>query len=280
MMIIRYKNNIFSKEKCTKSLLCLILLLLYGCDLIEYHPYDALIHGQTNINEKNIERIVQKTSGADTIRFALISDTQRWYDETEDEVQSINQRNDIDFVIHCGDISDFGVTKEFMWQRDILNGLDVPYVVLLGNHDCLGDGEEVFYTIFGEENFSFTAGHVRFICLNTNALEYDYSNPVPDLTYIENEINHVPSDVQTTVVAMHAKPYSEQFNNNVAKPFQYYLHMLKNPLFCICGHGHSTKVNDLFNDGLLYYEITCAKYRQYYIFTIQGTEYSYETVDY
>lgn len=29
----------------------------------------------------------------------------------------------IDFVIHGGDMSDFGVTKEFLWQRDIMNGI-------------------------------------------------------------------------------------------------------------------------------------------------------------
>ena len=53
-------------------------------------------------------------------------------DETEDFVKEINKRNDIDFVIHGGDMSDFGLTKEFLWQRDIMNGLNVPYVALIG----------------------------------------------------------------------------------------------------------------------------------------------------
>ena len=69
-----------------------------------------------------------------------MGDSQRWYDETEDFVKEINKRNDIDFVIHGGDMSDFGLTKEFLWQRDIMNGLNVPYVALIGNHDCLGTG--------------------------------------------------------------------------------------------------------------------------------------------
>ena len=34
-------------------------------------------------------------------------------------------------------MSDFGVTDEFLWQRDIMNKLRVPYVALIGNHDCL-----------------------------------------------------------------------------------------------------------------------------------------------
>ena len=41
----------------------------------------------------------------------MISDTQRWYNSTEDVVKALNARGDIDFVIHGGDQSDFGVTK-------------------------------------------------------------------------------------------------------------------------------------------------------------------------
>ena len=82
---------------------------------------------------------------------------------------------------------------EFEKQRDILNRLNVPYVCLLGNHDCLATGKEVFNTIFGDENFSFTAGNVRFVCLNTNALEFDYSEAVPDFSFLERELQNFPS---------------------------------------------------------------------------------------
>ena len=84
----------------------------------------------------NIEQIEAKCKGKTTIRFITMGDSQRWYDETEDFVKEVNKRDDIDFVIHGGDMSDFGLTKEFLWQRDIMNGLKVPYVVLIGNHDC------------------------------------------------------------------------------------------------------------------------------------------------
>ena len=118
----------------------LFLCLTVSCDLIDVHPYDGKIDGEKNINARNIEKIESNTSGKKQIRFAVISDTQRWYDETEDEVAHINLRNDLDFVMHCGDLTDFGVTKEFEWQQRILNKLRVPYVVILGNHDCIGSG--------------------------------------------------------------------------------------------------------------------------------------------
>ncbi len=79
--------------------LCLGFLLT-GCDLIEYHPYDVRIDGETNINLKNIEKIQQQCAGKDTIRFAFMGDSQRWYDETADFVKHINKQDSIDFVIH------------------------------------------------------------------------------------------------------------------------------------------------------------------------------------
>lgn len=259
-------------------LLSLLLCLTASCDLIDVHPYDGKIDGDKDINARNIARIENNTRGKSQIRFAVISDTQRWYDETEDEVAHINRREDLDFVLHCGDLSDFGVTKEFEWQQRILNKLRVPYVVLLGNHDCIGSGKDVYRAMFGKENFSFVAGPTRFICLDTNALEFDFSNPVPDLMYIEGFRGDTES--KNTIVTMHVSPYSDEFNNNVAKAFEEEVMSLKNPLCCIHGHGHATEAHELFGDGLMYYQITCAKDRQYYVFTVNENGYEYETISY
>lgn len=251
---------------------------LSSCDLIDVHPYDGDVDGETNLNVKNMAKIESLLANRDTICFAVISDTQRWYDETEDEVASINRRDDIDFVLHCGDITDFGVTKEFELQRDILQKLKMPYVVLLGNHDCIGSGKNVYRRIFGSENFSFVAGRTRFVCLDTNSLEYDFSNPVPDLNFIRKFIGD--TTVRNTIPVMHVRPFADEFNDNVADAFNHYIHELPNPLFCLYGHGHSTEVTDLFGDGLLFYQITCAKYRQYYVFTLTTDNYEYKIVDY
>ena len=73
----------------------------------------------------------------------FIGDTQRTYDETEAFVYHANGRDDIDFVIHGGDYTEFGMTKEFGWAVERLNQLRVPYAGLIGNHDTLGNGHEV-----------------------------------------------------------------------------------------------------------------------------------------
>ncbi len=256
------------------------VLFAAGCDLIEYHPYDTRVTGRTGINAANCVRIGEACRGGSVCRFAMISDTQRWYDETEDAVAALNARGDLDFVIHGGDLSDFGATKEFLWQRDILERLTVPYVVLLGNHDCLGTGEDVYKVVFGEPNFAFTAGTTRFICLNTNAMEFDYSNPMPDIEFIEHELNTLSPEIDRTVFAMHVRPFEFQFNNNVAKMFELYVSQFPRAEFCIFGHEHRVMVEELFGDGVVYYGCPNIEKRQYLLFTVGEKDYTYEVVDF
>lgn len=256
-------------------------LCLSACDLIDYHPYDTRVDGASRVNATHCAEIEQLMAGRDSLRFAVISDTQRWYDETAAAVKSINRRTDIDFVIHCGDVADFGMTREFELQRDLLDKLRVPYVVLIGNHDCLGTGADVYRHVFGDADFSFTAGDTHFVCLNTNAIEYDYSTPVPNFSFIRQDLAAVPPAVRRTVVAMHAQPGSDQFNNNVAEGFEYQITKYPGLSFCVCGHGHSRQENDLFDDGVIYYECGAAKSREYLVFTLkQNGAYAYEVVQY
>ncbi|MBQ8502634.1 MAG: metallophosphoesterase [Bacteroides sp.] len=256
----------------------LFTLIVSGCDMIDYHPYDVRISGETNINARNIEKIEQNCKDKEIIRFVTMGDSQRWYDETEDFVKHVNQRNDIDFVIHGGDFSDFGVTNEFLWQRDILNKLKVPYVGLIGNHDCLGTGEETYRAVFGDPNFSFIAGRIKFVCLNTNAIEYDYTRPIPDFNFIENEIGNRQEEYDKTVVSMHIRPYCDEFNNNVARVFQRYITEFPNLQFCTAAHEHRVFEEDVFGDGIMYYMSDCMKHRNYYIFTLTPEGYEREVV--
>ncbi len=255
------------------------ILVLFSCNKIEYHPYDGRVSGKTNINAKNITKIEKACAGRDTVTFAVISDTQRWYDETKAIAKSINSRTDVDFTLHLGDLTDFGVTKEFEWMRECLEKLNKPYVCLIGNHDCLGTGEHIFKKIYGKINFSFTAGKTHFVCLNTNSREYDHTTAVPDFNFIEQERLNFPDEAVNTVVAMHARPTSEQFDNNIIKFFEYELLQFPNLLFCLNGHDHHNNVDDLFEDGNLYYGVTCAGKKNYYVFTVYPGGYDYEKVD-
>ena len=252
-----------------------------SCDMFEAHPYDAHITGERDLNAKNIAKIEEALKDSNTFTFAMISDTQRWYDETEKAIKEINKRDDIDFVIHGGDQADFGLTREFMLMRDLMLKLDVPFVTVLGNHDCLGTGVEVFTKIYGPYNFGFTVGNTRFVCLNTNAQDFNYDEPVPDFHFIDKELEELPANIEKTIFVMHAPPFDFTFNNNVNELFEQSIRRFPNVQFCLYGHGHRLTVDDLFHDGLLYFQCPCMEKRTYLVFTIKdGKEYEYEAVNY
>lgn len=261
--------------------LSLSLACLSSCDSVfDVHPYDVRVKGETQINAKQIVKIEELMKSKDTIRFAFISDTHQYLSDFSDEVADINKRDSIDFVIHGGDMTDFGGTREFEWAREKLFKLKVPFVALLGNHDCLGTGEQAYLEMFGSPDFSFIAARIKFVCLNTNAMEFDYSKPVPNFDYMESQVTENASDFDKTVICMHAAPYCEQFNNNVANVFNYYTQKFPSLMFCLYGHGHHTEQNDMFDNGIMYYEVGNVAKRQYYIFTITPTDYRYEIIDF
>ncbi len=257
----------------------LSIIGLSACDLIDYHPYDGRLDGKTEtaINRNNIQRIQTQCQGKDTLRFVVMGDSQRSLDETQDFVSAVNRRADVDFVIHGGDMADFGMKKEYEWTHEVMSKLSVPYVALIGNHDIIGNGDQVYRKMYGEENFSFIAGHTKFVCLNTNAIEFDYSHPVPDFNFIKKEIDD-PAPYAQTVVAMHAPPGSEQFNNNVKEVFQAYIKLFPDLLFCVHAHNHNVSENDIFDDGIMYYGCSNMAKRSYLYFVVTPHDYRYEAV--
>src|SRR5687767_8022491 len=108
---------------------CLLLLLFLSCkNLFQYHPDEIRLEAsEKNLNQKNMDRIHQMPVTGQ-FKFIVIGDSQRFYDDLEDFVISVNKRNDIAFVVLNGDITDFGQNREYKWISRILNKLITPYI--------------------------------------------------------------------------------------------------------------------------------------------------------
>lgn len=294
------------KKALTPVLWLTICMWLASCSNFEYLPYAADIDGPHNIHESSIEQIQRACQGRDTIRFAFITDSQGAYDEFKMAMDVIAQVPDVQFIVHGGDQSDFGITKEFVWARNILLSKSIPFVCLLGNHDCLGNGEHTFQYLYGNENFAFNASFLHFVGLNTVALEYDYSHPVPDFKFMENDCKQtlaLGDSIAFTIVAMHSPPHDEQFNDNVDNVFQYYVTQYpglrpsdpsypshegveavkrgtRRNGFCLNGHTHRLDIKNEFNDGVLYYGLADTKKRMLQIYTVTRHGYECETINF
>ena len=272
-----------SEKMIRLRLLFLLILgtLFISCDeVFDVHPYDVNFKGETGINLKQIDVIEKRFKDRDKLTVAFISDTHGWYSHICDEIDNLNNRDDIDFVIHCGDLTDSGLAMEYKRARDLLGRLQVPYVALIGNHDFLGTGAQSYEVMFGDMDFSFIAGRIKFVCLNTNATEYDFMAAVPNFDYMEAEFTSDLESFDRTVIVMHAPPYSDQFNNNVCKAFRRYLDYFPGLMCCVYGHNHHVEQGEIYDDGLMFYGVDCAKNRSYRIFTFTADGYEQELIDY
>jgi 3',5'-cyclic AMP phosphodiesterase CpdA len=119
----------------------------------------------------------RKQSGRDgkPLRVVQISDLHiglRTHPESEAHArQAIALVNQLkpDLVLVSGDISEnYPSAREA--ARELLKGLSVPYKTVPGNHDVHDDDMSAYRAAFGKDFYSFEAGGIRFIGLNSQLM--------------------------------------------------------------------------------------------------------------
>ncbi|CAG5069073.1 3',5'-cyclic adenosine monophosphate phosphodiesterase CpdA [Dyadobacter sp. CECT 9623] len=239
------------------------LLFFSSCDsLFLYNPNQVTLHnGESNLNARNVAALVSQPP-PDTLRFILMGDSQRWYDESEEFVKSANKHRDISFVLHAGDISDFGLSQEFKWVNRILSKLHVPYMTVIGNHDIVANGPDAYRKMFGPMNYSFEYGSHKFIFINTNSREYAFDGTVPDVNWLRKELADNPENKDMIVIA-HIPPYDNDFDKNLEKEYGELLGNNPNVHMSLYGHQHSFNDGEYYKDGVRYVVTTSMGARGY-----------------
>ncbi|MBL4754199.1 MAG: metallophosphoesterase [Flavobacteriales bacterium] len=232
----------------------ILLLFSSSCEQINFQPNEVRFKDEdTNTNKKNIERVANLKIGPnDTLFVALISDTQLSENQLSTAVKAINRETRVDMVFHCGDITDAGTSKEFTWMKGLMDGLKAPYITVVGNHDCLGNGKENYKAVFGEFNFTFSVAGHKFIFFNTNTWEFenDEEYTAPDLDWLSKEVAD-SAGFQDTYVIAHVGPMHEEFG--VVNAEQYHEIIKNNQVkLSIHGHGHRYKAGYLFGADVPY----------------------------
>lgn len=257
-------------------LIPLMLFLLPSCEEFEYSPYEIrLREDEKNINARNLTRIqALGLSPSDTLRFILTADAQGFYAENEQLVAHMNQRDDIDFVIIGGDLTDFGLAKEFKLVHQDFKTLKVPYLAVVGNHDAINNGKQVFSAMYGDYDVSFTVGNSRFILLNTNYLEFD--KQVPDLDWLEAELQAAQA-FENIFVISHIPPSSPEFGPENMVRYGQLMNQYK-VTYSLHGHNHGYKLHFPFGDGVPVLVTAATEKLEYIVFTVIGEQVTFERV--
>lgn len=214
---------------CSMKFLCTFLIslfLLCSCDLVKYHPYELTDDTPQGLTASNISLISQLGKGRDTIHFVFMTDTQRDYTDTREAVDFINSLPQVDFVLHGGDQTDFGLADEFRTMSSLLCGLKVPFLTVIGNHDFLGTAEYNYASIYGPYNWSLNVGHTHLLGINSNALEAEDGVEVPDYDFLNEDIQQVeslntlhPDSITQTIILSHARPGDLEFFSSLTASF-------------------------------------------------------------
>lgn len=231
-----------------------------SCRQFVFHP-DEMRPQEKALNSRNIEKI-KRLESKPVFNFIFLGDTQRFYDEVEDFVDHANSLHNISFVLVAGDLVDFGLNREYNWIASKFGKLNIPYIAVIGNHDMLANGRKIFAEMFGPENFSFSYGKNKFICINSNSREVNFNGQLPDINWLAQQLNDYEPD--NIFVVSHVPPFSIDFDKNLEPAYTNLLAAQPKTRMSLHGHEHQYKLLQPYNDGITYL-VAAASYKRSYI---------------
>jgi len=253
-------------------LLAGFIFLLVACDKFEYNVYETnrVKNDPAVTTQYNIDRLLH-LPWKDTLKIVFTGDTQRFYDDTEDLVETVNAMPEVDAVIITGDIADFGAAFEYEEINKELKKLKVPFLTVIGNHDCLANGIQLYQDIYGPLNYSFTWNGIRFIMHNTNGREFNFTGSVPDIAWMQQQLTD-EENYESCIFVSHVPPYSEDFDNNLEEAYTKLIKNTKNTLFSSNGHRHDFAFNQPYGDGIWYLNTSSPTNRIFSVMSITNTK--------
>ncbi len=253
-------------KKLSYILMSSLLIVVVSCDdAFEYSPYAANVKSlYKDIGEKNRNAVIEM----DTIlkseyKFAVFCDPHFNYDKLNEAVLSVNRRNDIDFVIVNGDITDHGYLKEFELFHETMKKLKIPYLTTIGNHDYRSNGEDIYKEMYGKSNYTFEYNNNLFIMWDDVFWE---SNKSPDWEWLENELENIKNQ-QNVFVVCHIPPFSSQFDEKSEEKYTKLMSKY-NINLSIHGHTHSREYSEYYNDEIQYLVGNDIKDEEYSVVTV------------
>ncbi|MCM4155746.1 PQQ-binding-like beta-propeller repeat protein [Gramella sp. AN32] len=190
---------------------------------------------------------VRKSTQHKTLNFAVITDTHVGKGDNNQSLQEIvkhiNSNPGIDFVLHAGDISDFGYGYQLTESKVLLDKLIVPYYIVPGNHDTAwsSSGGQVYNQLWKEQKFAKEIQGVRIIGLSTGPYGRMSRGFVPQdqMRWLDSLVQVTPPEKRvvflTHIPLHHELSNSKELINKIQK---------LNTIAVFSGHGH---INKLFN---------------------------------
>jgi Icc protein len=252
--------------------------LLASCQPFDYSPYTVPKDGSgTNpATYHNLNLLVQPVDSTAPFRFAVMADVQRRFGELAEGVGLINTDTSVRFVFMAGDMTQFGLNREYAWVDRELDRLHVPWFTVIGNHDAQANGAAVYRRRYGPLNYVFDYGNARFVILNTNGWEFP-GEIVPDFEWLESALSQAESAGRRIFVVSHVGPFVHQLDSAQSRTFTRLMteHGVE---MSIHGHMHSHSIGRLYDTALVSVLVDNIGSRSYSVFTVGDTGTAHERI--
>jgi Icc protein len=184
---------------------------------------------------------------------------------TLDEAISEVNKTDAELVIVNGDLTSWFTEHEFNLTKKMLDMLRMPYYVLRGNHDRVGDQpEDYFLKVFDLERswYSFDHGGFHFVCLDDNRLEDGWHGfPEEEWRWFQNDLRE--HFMMPTFVFVH-RPIGADWmdvDEDIRGRYLAILSQNEQVVGCFNAHSHRGKVVTVpeFTRDVLHIEVPAVK---------------------
>ena len=206
-------------------------IALSGC--LAATPFDTE-PSEEGITARNLAGIRALPPPPNPFKFIALGDTHDNYAALSRAVTAINARDDVQFVIVAGDLTDLALLGEFEFTREEFARLDVPYLTVIGNHDALGDGIEIYRRMFGPLDYTLHFGSAKFVFFNSNTLES--GGKAPNRAWLEDELSDLQGAASAIWVTHQEVDRPDDGEGGDGKAF--YARLLDQPGTSLVIHGH------------------------------------------
>lgn len=233
-----------------------VLLATMSCSAPDYSPWQTdLPKDQQNLTAKHLSALdLQEQKLPFTI--AVIGDPQGYPGELNKAIKKINQ-HDIAFTMVLGDITDYGIKGEYQRALEPLLKLEKPFLTVIGNHDSLAHGKDIYRKMFGAFDYTFHYAGVKFVMWNNNA--YEFGNAV-NVDWMAHEISS-----KKAVIASHVTPADEDTLTPELSSRWQALNNEHEVSISLSAHSHQTSSWE--DNGTQYYVVADVKRGNYSLIT-------------
>ncbi len=161
--------------------------------------------------------------------------------DLQNVVNNINERDSLAFVIATGDIAEKGRNEELETAKNILGELNIPYLIIPGNHDTKWSesGLTKFKDLWDDDKFSYEINGQKHIGLRSGIPWRGGGGHIDpeDLLWLQNELQNTSKDEEIYLYVHH--PLDGDVDNwfkviNILRDY--------NVKGIFIGHGHSNKL--------------------------------------